>query len=256
MKLSTPLVKKFLVWAVVVVAVGMSGTSMWFLRLSVLRYRNEQLVRLDPTQETRMMEFKSRLKPPAANQKRVVYFGDSRIERWKPLPEMKGVQPVNVGIAGDTTAQMKLRFERDVLALNPDVVVLEAGINDIKAIGVVPQWTSKIIDGTRSRLRYFVTELKKRDIQVVVTTVFPPAAVSIFRTLIWSDKIRPAVETVNAAIRSWDGPGVYVVDADLVLLEDGQMRGAYADDTLHLNDNGYEALRPAVETAVRRALNR
>ena len=43
---------------------------------------------------------------------------------------LKGHTIINKGVNGDTLAQGRARFERDVLALNADVVVIELGAND------------------------------------------------------------------------------------------------------------------------------
>ena len=44
---------------------------------------------------------------PAKSQWRVVLFGDSRVSEWSPLPPVDGVEFVNRGINGETTAQMR-----------------------------------------------------------------------------------------------------------------------------------------------------
>ena len=38
---------------------------------------------------------------------------------------------LNRGIAGQTSAQMLVRFQQDVVALKPKVVVIQAGMNDL-----------------------------------------------------------------------------------------------------------------------------
>ncbi len=73
----------------------------------------------------------ARLKPPAPEEKRVVFFGDSITDAW-PLPEYFPGKPyVNRGIGGQTTAQMLVRFQQGVIALQPKAVVILAGTNDI-----------------------------------------------------------------------------------------------------------------------------
>src|SRR5437667_6428198 len=75
------------------------------------------------------------LAPPAAGESRVVFMGDSITDNWgrrygKFFP---GKPYVNRGIGGQTTPQMLLRFRADVIALQPKVVVILAGTNDISS---------------------------------------------------------------------------------------------------------------------------
>src|SRR5256714_11578876 len=71
------------------------------------------------------------LKPPAPNESRIAFFGDSITDIWK-LAESFPVKPyINRGIGGQTTSQMLVRFRQDVINLQPKVVVILAGTNDI-----------------------------------------------------------------------------------------------------------------------------
>jgi len=80
--------------------------------------------------------------PPAG--KRIVFFGDSRIQMWHPLPTIPHAVLINNGIGGQTTAQCLVRIDNDVVALKPELVVIQVGINDLKYIGLFPHRQSKI----------------------------------------------------------------------------------------------------------------
>ncbi len=71
------------------------------------------------------------LPPPAAGEKRVVFFGDSITDSWKLDESFPSKPYVNRGIGGQTTSQMLVRFRQDVINLQPKVVVVLAGTNDI-----------------------------------------------------------------------------------------------------------------------------
>ena len=64
---------------------------------------------------------------------RVVFMGNSITQGWADMrPEFfKEHGFVGRGIGGQTTPQMLLRFRQDVLELQPEAVVILAGINDI-----------------------------------------------------------------------------------------------------------------------------
>jgi hypothetical protein len=66
------------------------------------------------------------LAPPAPGVKRVVFFGSSTTDNWGRkfdsifFPEKSYI---NRGISGETSAQMLLRFQQDIVALKPSAVV-------------------------------------------------------------------------------------------------------------------------------------
>ena len=73
------------------------------------------------------------LKPPAKNENRVVFMGNSITESWKIIDSsfFANNSYTNRGISSQTTVHMLARFQQDVIALQPKVVVILAGINDI-----------------------------------------------------------------------------------------------------------------------------
>ncbi len=79
----------------------------------------------------RYREANSKLAPPSANEDRVVFMGDSITDIWKLDKYFPGKPYINRGIGGQTTPQMLIRFRPDVIDLQPKVVVILAGTNDI-----------------------------------------------------------------------------------------------------------------------------
>ena len=57
------------------------------------------------------------LKPPAAGESRVVFFGDSITDMWKLEEYFPGKPYINRGIGGQTTPQMLVRFRQDAISL-------------------------------------------------------------------------------------------------------------------------------------------
>ncbi len=68
---------------------------------------------------------------PRAGTHRVVFIGDSITEGWKLEKSFPGKPYVNRGISGQTSAQILLRFRQDAIDLDPEVVVILAGTNDL-----------------------------------------------------------------------------------------------------------------------------
>ena len=83
---------------------------------------------------SRYREANAKLPAPGKDEARVVFMGDSITDIWSS-PQFGGFFPgkpyVNRGIGGQTTPQMLLRFRADVIELQPRVVVILAGTNDI-----------------------------------------------------------------------------------------------------------------------------
>lgn len=180
----------------------------------------------------------------------VLFFGDSRARDW-PAPAIAGYRIVNRGIGGQTTEQVRGRLDAHVTPLSPRIVVIQAGINDLKAIPLLPHRRNQIVADCRDNLRYMVNRARDHGATVVVSTIFPPGDVPLQRQMVWSSDIEKAVEEVNTAVRGWASDRVLVLDAWKVLAVDGRLRDGYGLDTLHLNPTGYAVLNTELETALR-----
>src|SRR5208282_1617257 len=67
----------------------------------------------------------------------VMLVGDSRIAQWS-VPQLAHWRVVNAGVGGATTGQIRLLAPGLLAEVHPDAVVLEAGINDLKYLGLRP----------------------------------------------------------------------------------------------------------------------
>jgi|GEM_PF-816596 len=117
----------------------------------------------------------------AANQKakpRVVCFGDSITRRGYPalLGEMLGVEAINAGVAGHSSAAGLRRMQKDVLDQKPDVVVIFFGTND----GRVDAPTVHVpVEKYEANLNRMVDECEKIKAKVVLCTL-PPVNETIY----------------------------------------------------------------------------
>lgn len=218
---------------------------------AVETYRELQTLRLDPTHEKFLGPANAQLVAPAAGLRRVVLFGDSRIAMWDPL-QVSGFQIVNRGVGGETTAQILNRLDRDVIALKPDVVVIEMGINDLKTIGVFPDRRQEIINSCQRNADLIVERLRRQKIEVILLTIFPPGPVPLSRRMLWSDQTRTAVAEFNRRALGLRLSGLTVLDCDPALADGSRLRSEYVLDTLHLNGAGYAALNRVVGPALAR----
>ncbi|MEP6671094.1 MAG: exo-alpha-sialidase [Chthoniobacter sp.] len=83
------------------------------------------------------------------------------------------VRVLNAGVGGNTTAMAKARFEKDVLAQKPDVVILQFGINDAAVdVWKNPAATTPRVALTeyRANLSGMIRTLEERGTRVVLMT--------------------------------------------------------------------------------------
>lgn len=182
---------------------------------------------------------------PSGPQPVAVFLGDSRAASW-PAPQVAGWQFINRSIGAQTTAQVLGRFEAHVLPLQPKIVILQVGINDLKTIPLFPERQAEITIDAKTNLREITERAKTLGAIVILTTIFPVGEVPLQRRLFWSGEVALAVSDVNEHLRSLAGPHVEVFDAYAILESRGQLNPLYAEDELHINAAGYAALNEAL----------
>ncbi|MBZ0275350.1 MAG: SGNH/GDSL hydrolase family protein [Anaerolineae bacterium] len=225
----------------VILAAGAAGN--YLFRYAETYYRDMNTVRLDPLG----LDAFSDSPTPIPGQQMVVFFGDSRAADW-PAPVMEGFTFINRGIHGQTSAQVAGRFDAHIRPLQPDIVILQVCVNDLKVIPLFPERQSDIQAACIAHIRQIVTQAQAIEAKIILTTVFPVGEASFERRLFfWSDAVAASVGDVNTALYDLTGDGVYLLDAYAILAdESGLLRPAYAADTLHLNPAGYAALDTAL----------
>ncbi len=104
------------------------------------------------------------------NEASVVFMGNSIIEGWEQSDPEFFLNPkmINRGIGGQTTPQMLLRFEQDVLNANPQAVLILAGTNDIA--GNTGEITLFEIRDNIAKMAQMAME---NNIKVIVCSVLP-----------------------------------------------------------------------------------
>jgi lysophospholipase L1-like esterase len=126
--------------------------------------------------------------------------------------------------------------------LNPDIIVVQVGINDLKTIPLFPEQKAAIISNCKANIQQIVERSVKSGATVILTTIFPIGPVPLIRQPFWSPDVAQAVSEVNTYLYSLEAENVLILDAYSLLAENGQVRSDYVRDTLHINVKGYEAL--------------
>ncbi len=203
---------------------------------------------LDWPQLNRYRADNARLAPPVAGESRVVFMGDSITDSWgriKGSTFFPGKPYINRGISGQTTAQMVLRFQQDVIDLHPAVVVILAGTNDIAGntgLATLPM----IENNFRS-----MTELAQAShIRVILASVLPTINYP------WQPGLQPApkIRALNAWLRTYAAArgATYLDYYDALATPQGGMRAHLSSDGVHPTPAGYAIMAPLAQQAIDR----
>ena len=194
------------------------------------------------------------LKLHSKTENRVVFIGNSITEGWVFMrPEFfENRDYINRGIGGQTTPQMLLRFRPDVVDLNPKVVLILAGTNDIAGnTGFTPLET--IIGNIKS-----MAEIANANgIEVVISSILPAIE------YLWKPGLNPApkIISINKQLKAYAQQNNFIyLDYFTAMVDDndGLKVPDYtaADDLVHPNVAGYLVMEKLAEKAIETALSR
>ena len=186
---------------------------------------------------------------PDPKEDRVVFMGNSITEFWMRYNSafFQSKPYINRGIAGQTTAQMLIRFRPDVIDLHPKVVVIQAGTNDIA--GNTGPVTLAQISGNI----FSMAELAKaNDIKVVLGAVLPATSYSWRPGIYPADKIFKLNEMIKAYAK--DNNIIYLDYYQPMVDDKKGLKKKYARDAVHPNPEGYKVMEALVEKAIAKAL--
>jgi lysophospholipase L1-like esterase len=199
----------------------------------------------------RYREANAALKRSPEGENRVVFFGDSITDTWKLDEWFPGKPYINRGISGQTTPQMLVRFRQDVIDLQPKVVVILAGTNDI-AGNTGPMRIEDIEKNYAS-----MAELAKlHTIRVVFASVLPVHNYTPPSQELFEQRHPHAILALNSWLEDYCAANghVYLDYFEHMVDDRGLMRRELAEDGLHPNKAGYAIMAPLAQAAIDKAL--
>ncbi len=173
---------------------------------------------------------------------RVVFMGNSITESWSTFQPkyFSKNNYINRGISGQTTPQMLIRFRQDVIDLDPEVVVILAGINDI-AGNTGPATVDMIADNIISMAELAISN----SIEVVLCSVLPANEFS------WSKNNNPSLKIIelNKILKKYSNRNnVLYVDFYSALVNKRKgLKKIYGVDSVHPNLEGYQTMSEILE---------
>ena len=194
-------------------------------------------------------EANTTLETPATMENRIVFMGNSITQGWSQTrPEFFAQKPyINRGIGGQTTPQMLIRFRQDVVDLQPKVVFILAGTNDI-AGNTGPTSLKEIADNLKSMCEI----AKANGIKAVLCSVLPAEDYP------WESGKDPKhkIPALNSLLKEYAATnGVYYLDYFTALNNGRNGIDAFNSyDGVHLTAAGYQVLEPLVESVIEELL--
>ena len=183
----------------------------------------------------------------------VLLLGDSRIADWG-VPQLKNSRVINAGMPGATTAQLAFRCPELLQTYQPQIAVVEIGINDLKLLGVRRELRHAVISCSLSNISLVVQECRRRNIRVLLMPVWPADGPAGLRRFVWSDAVEQGLTELNREIKAFqsDASSVRIVDPFTQLTKTVALdaRKTLFRDMLHLTPDTYLRLSPLLETAL------
>ncbi len=184
------------------------------------------------------------LKPKNKLKPNILFYGDSRALSWGN-PTLEKYEFINRAIGGQTSVQIVSRFQQHVIVHQPDIIILQLCVNDLKMIPLFPVQEKEIISNCKNNLQQLLQLAQNIKAKVVLSTVFPLGDVSIMHKAfgIRETPIIKAIDEVNTYIHSLADDKTVILDAySLLKGEAKKIDPRYSQDWLHLNASGYEIL--------------
>ncbi len=191
-------------------------------------------------------EANENLKKSSSAGDRIELVGDSITEGWTEFNSefFQENNMINRGISGQTTPQMLIRFKQDAVHLNPKIIIINGGTNDIWG-NTGPSTPDMIIDNLFS-----MAEIAgKNDINVALSTILP-----VYKYPERDDIIDPpkTISLINSVLLD------YCTKNSLTFLdyyspmadEKKGLRSDYGTDGVHPNKEGYNVMENVVREAI------
>ena len=190
-------------------------------------------------------EDNAKLALASSSENRIVFMGNSITEDWKTFhPEFFLGKPyINRGISSQTTPQMLLRFRADVINLNPELVIILAGTNDI-AGNTGPSSIEMIAHNIISMAELAMIN----DIKIILCSVLPVYDYT------WKPGLNPVgkISALNEIIRDYaQNNGIMYLDYYSSMVDDRKgLTEDYTYDGVHPNKLGYIIMESLLETVI------
>ena len=177
---------------------------------------------------------------------KIVLIGDSITERWSINdPDFfKNNNFINRGIGGQTTPQMLIRFKQDAIHLNPKMIIVNGGTNDL-AENTGPSFPNMIVDNITSMAEICL----KNRIAIALSSITPVYSYP------WNEKVTDVPEKislVNSLLKKYSSQNnILFIDYYSAMVDDKKgLMSAYGVDGVHPTKEGYEVMASVLKDTI------
>lgn len=186
--------------------------------------------------------------------KHLVIIGASYAAEWE-TPKLPGYTVTNKGIGGQESSDLRARFERDVLALKPDAVMIWGHYNDVVRASADRMAAAK--QKAQDNYRWMTEQARAAGIEVILVTeitipipdTLKENAMAWVAGLLGKQDFRSQkneqIKAVNAWLRDYArSQKVKLLDLETALDSgNGTRKVEYArEDNSHVSPAGYQAI--------------
>jgi lysophospholipase L1-like esterase len=205
----------------------------------------------DYGQLARYRDANAALKAPTLGENRVIFFGDSITDIWKLDESFPGKPYVNRGIGGQTTSQMLVRFRQDVINLQPKIVVILAGTNDIA--GNSGPISNEDIEANYASLADLA---RANNIRAIFSSVLPVHNYTPKSQDFFAQRPIDRILALNKWLKDYCAANnlIYIDYFPAMIDDKGLLKRDLADDGLHPNKAGFAIMAPMAGKAIEKVL--
>ena len=178
---------------------------------------------------------------------KAVLFGDSITDNWARFRKdfFQENNLIGRGISGQTSSQILLRFQKDVVAHHPKYVAILCGVNDIALNSYYVD-----MEHTMDNLIAMCDLAKANKIKPILCTTTPADKI------VWRPEVKDGKEQIqkfNQMIRDYAKANkIRLVDYAAALANaEGTTDVKYSGDGIHPNETGYEVMEKLLLEVIR-----
>lgn len=179
----------------------------------------------------------------------MIVFGDSHAAGWdNPVSPDEG-RSLNLGIGGQTSRQIQLRYLHHVQPFRAKYVLVFAGGNDISAAGWLPEWTNNILNELDKNIEGLARQIKQDKAIPILSTIPLPRNVGWKHRHLNQPELQNAIKKANESIRKIAGEYGVLLDTAKVL-ESQENQDSLRTDGIHLSVEAYAILQGELIKAI------
>lgn len=191
---------------------------------------------------------------PAMNSKHMIVIGASYVAEWEN-PKLPGYTVTTKGIGGEESSAVRARFERDVLALKPNVVMIWGHYNDI--VRASTDNMAAVRQRAQDNYRWMTEQARAAGIEVILATEITIPIPDTFKenTMAWvagllgkqdyRSRKNEQIKAVNVWLRDYArSQNIKLIDLEKALDSgNGTRKVEYTrEDNSHISPAGYQAI--------------